>query len=186
MAAVSVQLKVSPAAPVSTEQRVVETFDRMYPKLLRYTLRLTSLPAHDSEEVVQDAFLALHCHLKSGKPLSNLDAWMFQVTHNLGLRRASNTRRETRRSVRIEGAGEEIAPDPRPTPESAFAERAARSGVASALAALPPLDRQCLALRSEGLRYREIAGILGMSLGAVAKSLEKSFDRVARVTRRHL
>lgn len=46
--------------------------------------------------------------------------------------------------------------------------------------ALPELDQWCLSLRAEGLRYREIAGVLGISLGAVANSLEKSLFRLTR------
>ena len=46
--------------------------------------------------------------------------------------------------------------------------------------ALPELDRRCLVLRAEGLRYREIAGILDMSLGAVSISLARSLARIAR------
>ena len=46
--------------------------------------------------------------------------------------------------------------------------------------ALPELDQCCLSLRAEGLRYREIAEVLGISLGAVANSLEKSLSRLNR------
>ena len=46
--------------------------------------------------------------------------------------------------------------------------------------ALPEQDRRCLALRAEGLRYRQIAEVLGMSLGGVANSLERSLERITR------
>ena len=46
--------------------------------------------------------------------------------------------------------------------------------------ALPEQDRTCLALRAEGLRYREIARILGISLGSVADSLAQSFAKLSR------
>jgi RNA polymerase sigma-70 factor (ECF subfamily) len=39
-------------------------------------------------------------------------------------------------------------------------------------------------LRAEGLRYREIAEVVGMSLGAVSMSLERSLGRLARADRR--
>jgi len=48
------------------------------------------------------------------------------------------------------------------------------------LQALPETDQQCLSLRAEGLRYREIAAVVGISLGSVAASLERSLDRLAR------
>jgi RNA polymerase sigma-70 factor (ECF subfamily) len=50
--------------------------------------------------------------------------------------------------------------------------------------ALPDLDRRCLVLRAEGLRYREIAGVLDISLGAVSLSLGRSMARIARAIKR--
>ncbi|MGE3179719.1 MAG: RNA polymerase sigma factor [Vicinamibacterales bacterium] len=44
--------------------------------------------------------------------------------------------------------------------------------------ALPDQDRRCLYLRAEGLRYREIARTLGISLGAVAKSVARGLARL--------
>jgi RNA polymerase sigma-70 factor (ECF subfamily) len=52
--------------------------------------------------------------------------------------------------------------------------------------ALAEQDRRCLFLRAEGLRYRESAGILGMSLGAVTMSLARTLARLARATDRSL
>jgi RNA polymerase sigma-70 factor (ECF subfamily) len=50
--------------------------------------------------------------------------------------------------------------------------------------ALPERDRRCLSLRAEGLRYREIADALGMSLGGVAKSLARSMTRMVNADER--
>jgi RNA polymerase sigma-70 factor (ECF subfamily) len=44
--------------------------------------------------------------------------------------------------------------------------------------ALPERDRQCLFLRAEGLRYRDIARTLDISLGGVAKSLARTMKRL--------
>ena len=49
--------------------------------------------------------------------------------------------------------------------------------------ALPARDRRCLLLRAEGLRYRDIANTLGMSLGGVAKSLARSIGRLVNADR---
>ena len=53
-------------------------------------------------------------------------------------------------------------------------------GLADVVGALPEQDRRCLFLRAEGLRYREIAETLDMSLGAVSISLARSLARIAR------
>jgi len=46
--------------------------------------------------------------------------------------------------------------------------------------ALPEQDRLCFSLRAEGLRYREIAEVLGISLGSVSVSLTRSLARLMR------
>ena len=50
--------------------------------------------------------------------------------------------------------------------------------------ALPETDRECLYLRSEGLRYREIAQILEISIGSVANCLARSLARLAAADER--
>jgi len=70
--------------------------------------------------------------------------------------------------------------DPHPNPEERWAIRRRQQRLLAVIHALPEQDRRCFYLRAEGLRYREITGVLGMSLGAVALSLERSFARLRR------
>jgi RNA polymerase sigma-70 factor (ECF subfamily) len=74
--------------------------------------------------------------------------------------------------------------DPAPGPEEQFLKNETDRRVQAVLRALPEQDRRCLILRAEGLRYREIAGILAMSLGAVSMSLARSLARMARAAER--
>jgi RNA polymerase sigma-70 factor (ECF subfamily) len=46
--------------------------------------------------------------------------------------------------------------------------------------ALTEQERQCLFLRAEGLRYRQIAEILGVSVGTVSILLARSLDKLKR------
>jgi RNA polymerase sigma-70 factor (ECF subfamily) len=55
-----------------------------------------------------------------------------------------------------------------------------RERLLAVVQALPDTDQGCLRLRAEGLRYREIATVLGMSLGAVSISLTRSLARLIR------
>jgi RNA polymerase sigma-70 factor (ECF subfamily) len=48
----------------------------------------------------------------------------------------------------------------------------------AALRALPEQDQCCLRVRAEVFRYREIAEVLGISLGSVARSLARSLARL--------
>ena len=165
------------AGPSALEEEVTGLFDQYRVPLLRY-LYSFGLPMQDGEEVVQEVFLALFQHLRRGKPRTNLQGWVFRVAHNLGLKRCQALRRE---SV---GDADSTRPDPEPNPEQQAAISQRHKHLLAAVQALPELDRRCLYLRAEGLRYREIKEVLGLSLGGVALSLERSLERLNRVNAR--
>jgi RNA polymerase sigma-70 factor (ECF subfamily) len=164
--------------PSPLEEEVAHMFDEFRVPLLRY-LGSFGLPAPDGEEVVQEVFLALFRHLREGKPRTNLQGWIFRVAHNLGLKRC-----QVRRDNGSVNAEEFREPDPGPDPEQQAVENQRRRRLRAVVRALPEQDRRCLFLRAEGLRYREITDILGMSLGAVAQSLERSLAKLSRADER--
>jgi RNA polymerase sigma-70 factor, ECF subfamily len=159
------------------EEEVIRLFDLLRNRLLRYLIAL-GLDPQDGEEVIQEVFLALFQHLREGKPRENLRGWIFRVAHNLGLKRR-HASRERVFAESEEGLAEQ-QPDPGPNPEEQMAVRQRQEDLLSVLRALPEQDRCCLRLRSDGLRYREIAEVLGISLGAVAASLGRSLARLSR------
>jgi RNA polymerase sigma-70 factor (ECF subfamily) len=154
------------------EQEVVSLFEQLRTPVLRYLLSLR-VPVHDAEEIVQEVFLALFEHLRRGKSRANLQGWIFKVAHNQALKHLSRTRRQSSDAT-------PALPDTAPGPEERLADLQRQDMLLAVVKALPELDQWCLSLRAEGLRYREIAEVLGISLGAVANSLEKSLSRLAR------
>jgi RNA polymerase sigma-70 factor (ECF subfamily) len=163
------------------EEEVVALFDQYRDPLLRYLASFgVALP--DGEEVLQEVFLALFQHLGRGKSRDNLRGWLFRVAHNLGLKRRYRTRRDL--EARAEPGAEELAADPSPGPEERLVNSQRQQRLRAVVEALPEQDRRCLFLRAEGLRYREIAEILDMSLGAVSLSLSRSLARIARSAER--
>jgi RNA polymerase sigma-70 factor (ECF subfamily) len=161
--------------PASLELEVVEYFDRMRDRLLRYLFGF-GLPTQDCEEIVQETFLALFKHLSHGRSRRNLPGWLFRVAHNLALRKRERTRP-------TEELGDSVV-DPGPNPEDQFATNQTQRRLMAVLEALPEQDRRCLSLRAEGLRYREIAQILDISIGAVSLALVRSLARISRVAER--
>jgi RNA polymerase sigma-70 factor, ECF subfamily len=175
----AVPLKTSPL-----EEEVVSLFDQMQDRLLRYLFSI-GLPTPDGEEIVQEVFLALFQHLQRGKPRHNLRAWVFQVAHNLALKRRNLTQRNRQTLLQYGGASaENFFMDPAPSPEDQLARSQRQVRLDSVLQALAEKDRQCLALRAEGLTYREISRVLDMSLGSVSLSLGRSLARFARADER--
>src|SRR5207253_3122196 len=109
----------------------------------------------DAEEVVQEVFLALFQHLRKGGAKGNLRGWLFRVAHNLGLK-------SRMRGQRLQSGGAVEDPvDPNPGPEESLAASQRQTRLLAVVRALPEVDRCCLALRAEGIRYREISAVLG-------------------------
>jgi len=158
------------------EEEISLLFDAWRIGLLRYLLS-SGLSLEDGEEVVQEVFLALFQHLVDRKPRNNLRGWVFRVTHNLGLKRRIAANRRMEVSIHSDA---EVHVDSALNPEQQAAAAQRQTRLETLVRALPEQDRCCLALRAEGLRYREIAGILGISLGSVAGSLARSLRRIAR------
>jgi RNA polymerase sigma-70 factor, ECF subfamily len=171
-----------PARTSEIESRVILLFDRFRDPLCRYVISL-GLPIEDGEEITQDVFLALFRHLKAGKSRENLPGWIFSVAHNLALRRrTSNQRFKFQSDLNKEPTWSQM--DPAPSPEALLLSAQRQQTLLRVVEALPEQDQCCLRLRAEGLRYREIARVMGISLGSVSITLARSLARLMRVDKR--
>ncbi len=104
------------------EQEVVDLFDQLRARLLRYTFNF-GLPVQDGEEIVQEVFLALFRHLQQGKSRENLRGWVFRVAHNLALkRRAASAGFSDAESMDAAA----VFADPAPDPEAQFSSTQAQ------------------------------------------------------------
>ena len=128
----------------AADEEVLLLFDRCGPSLLRY-VRSFGLNVQEAEDVVQDAFLALFCHLRLERPRVNLRAWLFQVAHNLALKQRW---RMHKRSTEPLDDTALRHPDRSLNPEALLAERQRRERLAPVVQALRPRDRRCLQLRA--------------------------------------
>jgi len=157
---------------------VMLLFEEHHDRLLGYVLTF-GLSRHDGEEIVQEVFLSLFRHLQLGRPRSNLRAWLFAVAHNLSLKQRMTNQRWHKR---LDGEVDVLEQhhDPAPNPEECAVSAQRQRRLLAIVDALPEQDRRCLYLRSEGLRYREIAKTVGISLGSVSISLSRSFGRLMR------
>jgi RNA polymerase sigma-70 factor, ECF subfamily len=167
-----------PVPASGTECKVMSLFEEFRSPLFRYVISF-GVPAHDAEEVTQEVFLSLFRHLQLRRSQKNLRGWIFRVAHNLALkRRYANDRSRSAETCDWGIAERQSDPSPNPEEQLAFTQR--RHRLLMVLRALPEEDQCCLRLRAEGLRYREIADVLGISLGAVSISLTRSLARLIR------
>jgi RNA polymerase sigma-70 factor (ECF subfamily) len=123
--------------------------------------------------------LRLHTHLRTGRPDANLRAWLFRVAGNLIRDDRKSGRRRFSQPLETAAAGAAWA-DPAAGPEQLVLARESTERLNAAIARLPAMERECLALRGEGFRYREIGGILGIGTSTVADVLKRAFDTLAR------
>jgi len=160
---------------MSCEDVVARLFEEARDDVYRYLVTL-GLPAGQAQEATQEVFLRLYATMKRGRRVENPRAWVFRVAHNHGL------------TVRgREGAMRAIDPevhlniaDRGGGPERDLLEWERRTRMAAAVETLSPQQRQCLHLRSEGFRYREIAAILGISDSSVAEFLKRAITRLRK------
>lgn len=160
---------------------VTTLFEQYRDPLLRYAVSF-GVPVSDAEEIVQEVFLALFRHLQMGRPRHNLRGWIFRVAHNLTLKRRHANSRFPPAAIEQDGSSVE-RPDPAANPEDACSEAQRQQRLLAVVRALPEVDQSCLRLRAEGLRYREIARVLGISLGGVSMSIARSLSKLIRADR---
>ena len=171
-----------PSRRSAVEEEVIQLFDQFRNRLLHYLLSF-SLTVADAEDVLQETFLALFQHLRQGRSREHIAGWLFRVAHNLALKH-HRSRRESKNSPEGLVASANTVVCPAPNPEDRLMNAQAHERIAAVLQALPEQNRWCLHLRAEGLRYREIAEVLNISLGSVAASLERSVTLLARAVGR--
>jgi len=127
----------------------------------------------DAEDCVQETFLKLLRHLAAGGDTANIRAWLFTV--------AANAARDRQR-----GRGRWIPWLPahdREVPPAVLPDEDGRLARArAALAALRPRDRMLLALRAQGLSYRDISSAAKIAPASVGRLLARALDRWAAAT----
>lgn len=151
---------------------VLDLYDRDHLGLRRYVAFLGADP-ETTREVVQESFLRLHQHLLSGGERSNLRAWLYRVAHNL-VRNTQTARTDYLPDLSAAGElrdGAMSAED-----EMLVAERNER--FRAALQELSPAQRDCLALRTRGLKYREIGEVLNLSVSTVGEHVQRGLDKL--------
>jgi RNA polymerase sigma-70 factor (ECF subfamily) len=141
--------------------------------LLRYLVSI-GLSVDEAQDVVQDAFVSLQRHLAANGSRENIRSWLYRVAHNQARNR--QTSYDRRFAAPLDGEIETIL-DER-TPERALLEKEKFRELASAIGLLSERERECLLLRGGGLRYREIAEVLGIPPSTVGDTVERAIKKL--------
>ena len=131
--------------------------------------------AVEAEDFTQEAFLRLYQHLREGHEVANVRSWVFQVARNLVI---SETRKAKLRQASPDLRVATEMPSLEPSSEDIVLKSERESELLEAVHSLTDLQQQCLHLRAEGLRYREIGEVLGLSVVSVADALKRGIRRM--------
>ncbi len=147
--------------------------DRLYPTMLRLTGS-----TEDALDLLQDAFLRAFEKLDRFQGESSFYTWVYRIAVNLAL----SDRRRRRSSTRARGCGgeggEPLDPpdDPATSDPTLPIERAERDDlIQAALNSLADDHRAVVVMKEfDGLRYEEIAAILGVPIGTIRSRLHRA------------
>ena len=164
---------------MTLSERVQSLFEQLRVPVFRYLLRKTR-DSGRAEEITQETFLRLFRHLREDRLLDNPKAWLFTVANNLAV---DASRNENHIKDLDEATWKEIERSrsgPQADPEKLLLQRERLDRLHIAVLNLTPLQRECLHLRAEGLRYREIAGLLELSPSTVMDAVRRATLKLAR------
>ncbi len=145
--------------------------DRLFPTMLRLTGS-----AEDALDLLQDAFLRAFEKLDKFQGESSFYTWIYRIAVNLAL----SDRRRRKGAIRVIGATRVDALDPPGDPTRSDPtlplERAERDHlIQAALNALADDHRAVVVMKEfDGLRYEEIATVLGVPVGTVRSRLHRA------------
>jgi len=142
-------------------ERTLDLYDALSPKLSQFLRRL-GLNKDDLDDVVQESFLRLAGHLKKGASDDNLNSWVYRVARNLAMDVHRLSRREYGAAELEFEAGDEPI-DPKGNPEWLYLQNEQFKRLKVAISQLTAQQYNCILLRTQGLRYREIGELLGIS-----------------------
>jgi RNA polymerase sigma-70 factor (ECF subfamily) len=166
------------SAQMTLSERVHALFEQLRVPVLRYVMRKTK-DAGRAEEITQETFLRLFRYLKEQRPIDNPKAWLFTVANNLAIdaSRGDSHIQDLDETTwnRIEDKRLAAA-----DPEQLTLQRERLERLRRVVLNLTALQRECLHLRAEGLRYREIADLLEISVSTVADAVRRASLKLSR------
>ncbi len=137
----------------------------------------------DAEDISQITFMKIHKAAGMLKPGLGLRTWVYQVTHNSAvdhLRKKAFYPRAATAPPSFSRDFHEPA-DPAPGPEKAAESACLRRRIDQVLAGFSAREREAFVLRHyHDLKIKEIAGAMGVSLGAAKCYLFRSIQKLQR------
>jgi RNA polymerase sigma-70 factor (ECF subfamily) len=144
-------------------EAVTDVYEALRSPVYSYLVSILGRPS-DAEDLAQETFVRLFQELRSGHVVAHVRTWLFRVAHNLAMDRYRVVGLTESSAIPTDYVGQ---PDPSPTAEERILDQEKYGRLKARLARLSARERQCLELRAQGFRYREIAEIVGIGIPTV-------------------
>lgn len=156
---------------------VFESWVRQHGGMILRVARAYTIADEDREDLVQEILLQLWCSLPRFQGRAKESTWIYRVALNtaLGWRRAQ-ARRNRRFTPLL--AVEDI-PAAEGEAGGPFGNEEVLARLYAAIRALPKVDAALVMLHLDGLSYREMAEVLGISEGNVGVKLTRARKALA-------
>lgn len=154
-----------------------QAFDTVFRTLYEGAVRVAERMLRDravAEEIAQEVFLELWRRRASLGDDTNLTGYLLQSVRNRSLNHI--------RHLAVERHGAQVIPlmvEPAPPADHDLHAGDLQAAITAALAALPPRAREVFELsRDRGLRYSEIADLLGITVKAVEANMGRALRQL--------
>jgi RNA polymerase sigma-70 factor (ECF subfamily) len=152
--------------------------EHYWDRLFRWLFHLTH-DRHAAEDLAQETFLRAFSALDRFQAGTNFGAWLFRIAHNAW----ANQRRATRRREPLPSE----LPGKEADPVDEALCREALTDLARAIAKVPGELREAFLLRvDEGMSFREIADVLGLTEETARWRVFKARERLLSLLAAHL
>ncbi len=158
-----------------TREKFEQTYETVFPILIRVVYRITG-DMDISEELCQEAFVRYYERMEIIPDMEQAKYWLIRVVKNLAFNHEKRKGRERK-------AYDKVLKEPAPiqeTGEITVMKEESQASVLKALEQLPYNLRIVLVLKEyEGMNYKEIGSVLGISEGNVKVRVFRARERLA-------
>jgi RNA polymerase sigma-70 factor (ECF subfamily) len=136
--------------------------------------------AGDRDDLLQEIAMALWRALPSFRGECSERTFVFRIAHNRCITHSS----KRRVNISLDEAEIDVE-DPSANAEATLEEEQEHQRLLAAIRDLPPIHREVLVLALEGMSYRDIADVVGISASNVGVRLNRARERLKELLEDH-
>lgn len=155
----------------------------VYGYILRYTRN-----EQESEEVFQDVFIKMHRAAPNWLPTAKFTTWLYTIVRNLCI--DVYRKKKIRKTVSLDDTGtgdderslHDVLASEEAAPEAQSSDSEIGKVLEAALAKINPDQREVFLLREKsGLKFEEIAEVLGVSINTVKSRMRYALETLRKI-----